>query len=79
MAAIDDLAPVASGADIRSMIAMAQAVHVAPSLKGYIVDLAEATRRHRDLAIGVSPRRSGLQRAARRPRRWAASTSCPTT
>ena len=48
------------------MITLAQAVHVAPSLKGYIVDLAEATRRHRDLAIGVSPRAAlGLQRAAR--------------
>ncbi|MCU1448996.1 MAG: ATPase [Acidimicrobiales bacterium] len=66
MAAVDDLKPVASGADVRSMIALAQSVHVAPSLKGYIVDLAEATRRHRDLAIGVSPRAAlGLQRAAR--------------
>jgi MoxR-like ATPase len=66
MAAVDDLKPVASGADVRAMIALAQSVHVAPSLKGYIVDLAEATRRHRDLAIGVSPRAAlGLQRAAR--------------
>ena len=62
----DDLTPVASAADVQSMITLAQSVHVAPSLKGYIVDLAEATRRHRDLAIGVSPRAAlGLQRAAR--------------
>jgi MoxR-like ATPase len=48
------------------MVTLAQSVHVAPSLKGYIVDLAEATRQHRDLAIGVSPRAAlGLQRAAR--------------
>ena len=48
------------------VIAMAQAVHVAPSLKGYIVDLAEATRHHPDLALGVSPRAArGLQRATR--------------
>jgi MoxR-like ATPase len=65
-AVVDDLGPVASAADVRSMIALAQSVHVAPSLKGYIVDLAEATRRHRDLAIGVSPRAAlGLQRAGR--------------
>ena len=65
-AAVDELTPVASAADVRAMIALAQSVHVAPSLKGYIVDLAEATRRHRDLAIGVSPRAAlGLQRAAR--------------
>src|SRR5207248_3993501 len=56
LAGVDDLERVASANDVRSMIALAHAVHVAPSLKGYIVDLAEATRRHRDLALGVSPR-----------------------
>jgi MoxR-like ATPase len=63
---VDDLRPVAAVADVETMIAMAQAVHVAPSLKGYIVDLAEATRNHPELALGVSPRAAlGLQRAAR--------------
>jgi MoxR-like ATPase len=39
---------------------------VAPSLKGYIVDVAEATRHERDLVLGVSPRGClSLQRAAR--------------
>ena len=48
------------------MVEVAHAVHVAPSLKGYIVDLAEATRRHPDLALGVSPRAAlGVQRASR--------------
>ena len=66
LAVVDDLTPVASAADVQSMITLAQSVHVAPSLKGYIVDLAEATRRHRDLALGVSPRAAlGLQRTAR--------------
>jgi MoxR-like ATPase len=65
-ALVDDLRPVASTADVEAMVAMAQSVYVAPSLKGYIVDLAEATRRHADLALGVSPRAAlGLQRAAR--------------
>ena len=61
----DDIEPVVSAADVEEMVGSAKQVHVA-SLKGYIVDLAEATRRHRDLAIGVSPRAAlGLQRAAR--------------
>jgi MoxR-like ATPase len=63
---VTHLGAVASAADVEAMIAMAQAVHVAPSLKGYIVDLAEATRRRSDLALGVSPRAAlGLLRAAR--------------
>src|SRR5205085_901114 len=37
---LDDIKPVASASDIQQMVAMAQAIHVAPSLKGYIVDLA---------------------------------------
>ena len=41
-------------------------VHVAPELQGYIVDIVEASRHHRDLLLGVSPRGAlGLQRAAR--------------
>ena len=41
-------------------------IHVAPELQGYIVDLAEATRHHRDLMLGVSPAaRSRSQRASR--------------
>ena len=63
---IDDLTSVASAGDIESMIEVARAIHVAPSLKGYIVDLAEATRRHPNLALGMSPRSAlALQRAAR--------------
>jgi MoxR-like ATPase len=41
-------------------------VHVATELQGYIVDLVEATRHHRDLMLGVSPRGAlALQRASR--------------
>jgi len=60
------LDPVASEADVMVMIELAHAIHVAQSLKGYIVDIAEATRRRTDLALGVSPRAAlGLLRAAR--------------
>ena len=41
-------------------------IHVAPALKGYLVDLADATRRHPNVALGMSPRATlALQRAAR--------------
>ena len=63
---VDSLEPVATAKDIVGMIRLANEVHVAPSLKGYLVDLADATRRHRSLALGVSPRGTlALQRAAR--------------
>jgi MoxR-like ATPase len=41
-------------------------VHVDPAIQHYIVDLADATRGHHDLVLGVSPRGAlALQRAAR--------------
>jgi MoxR-like ATPase len=48
------------------MAAWARQVHVAPALKGYLVDIAETTRRHPALALGMSPRATlAIQRAAR--------------
>jgi MoxR-like ATPase len=64
--AVDELTPVLSPADVESMVETTKAIHVAPALKGYIVDLAAATRRHPALALGMSPRAAlALQRAAR--------------
>ena len=41
-------------------------MHVAPELQGYIVDVVEATRHHRDLMLGVSPRGAlALQKTSR--------------
>jgi MoxR-like ATPase len=55
--------------DAKAVAAWSQAlgrVHVTPELQGYIVDIVEASRHHRDLLLGVSPRGAlGLQRAAR--------------
>ncbi|MGH8991459.1 MAG: AAA family ATPase [Acidimicrobiia bacterium] len=63
---VDDLAPVLTAADVVNLAEAVTAVYVAPSLKGYIIDVAEATRVERDLALGVSPRGAlALQRAAR--------------
>ena len=50
------LSAVASVDDVTTLIAGAQAVHVATQLRAYIVDLADATRRHPSLALGASPR-----------------------
>jgi MoxR-like ATPase len=64
--AVDRVRPVASGRDIIEMVNVARLVHVAPILKGYLVDLASATRRHPSASVGVSPRATlALQRAAR--------------
>ncbi len=62
----DAIEPVATAKDVLEMADIARAVHVAPSLQGYLVDLAEATRRHPGLALGMSPRATlALQRVAR--------------
>jgi MoxR-like ATPase len=64
--AVERVAPVAAASAVVEMIGIARLVHVAPVLKGYLVDLATATRRHPSAAIGVSPRATlALQRAAR--------------
>ena len=63
---IEELEPVTTTERVEAMAAAARAVHVAPGLKGYLVDLAEATRRHPSLALGISPRATlALQGAAR--------------
>jgi MoxR-like ATPase len=67
--AIDLLENVTSVTDTRklqSMIRAVKSVHVSPALQGYMIDIAEATRRHPALSLGVSPRATlALQRMAR--------------
>jgi len=63
---VDELQPVATAKDVLAMTTAARSIHVAPSLKGYLVDIAEATRKHQSLALGMSPRATlALQKAAR--------------
>ena len=65
-ASVEELAPVTSAAEIVAAASAVADTHVADNLKAYIVDLVTATRQHRDLALGVSPRGAlALQRAAR--------------
>ena len=61
-----DLTPVVGQAEIQAMIAGVKAVHVAPELKRYLIDLADASRRHPQLTLGMSPRATlNLQQVAR--------------
>ena len=62
----DDLSPVASSGDVERMIEFGRRVHVASSVKGYIVDIVESTRDHPGLLLGASPRSAlYLQRVSR--------------
>jgi MoxR-like ATPase len=62
----DDLPAVADAGSIVEMVAIASQIYVAASLKGYLIDLATATRNHPALALGMSPRAAlALQRASR--------------
>jgi MoxR-like ATPase len=61
-----ELQPVADAPTVAAMIDNCKTVHVADTLKRYIVDLVRATRDHADLALGGSPRAAlSLLRASR--------------
>jgi MoxR-like ATPase len=63
---LGDISPVTDALAVRGMIEEAREVHVSPSVRRYIVDLVEATRRHPDIYLGASPRASiMLLRSAR--------------
>lgn len=61
-----ELEPVTDAHTIAGMIAACTRVHAAPSARRYIIDLVRATREHKEVSLGASPRASvGLLRAAR--------------
>jgi MoxR-like ATPase len=63
---VDDIGPVTSAEEVRRMSATLRSIHVAPALRSYLLDLADATRRHPALALGLSPRGTlALQRVCR--------------
>lgn len=64
--ALAALRPVVSDRHVIALADYAARIHVGPALAGYLLDLADATRTHRHLALGMSPRAVlGLQRAIR--------------
>jgi len=64
--AINALRPVVTTAEVLRMCQAVRTVHIAGVLKGYLVDLAEASRHHHGLVLGLSPRATlQLARATR--------------
>lgn len=64
--AFPPLPPILSVERIEELASLAESLHVDAAIHRYIVELAHATRRHGDVALGVSPRASlALLRAAR--------------
>ncbi len=53
---LESVRPVARTEDVLAMRRAASTVHVAPALKQYLVQLAERTRSHPQLELGMSPR-----------------------
>ncbi len=63
---IDSLEPVARPEEVVALQEAAKAVYVDRLVRQYIVSVTEATRNHRDVALGASPRATlGLFRMAR--------------
>jgi MoxR-like ATPase len=63
---LEMLKPVATPEDVIALAARARAVHISPLIQSYIVQIANATRVHPSVALGMSPRAAlALQRAAR--------------
>jgi MoxR-like ATPase len=63
---LSNLGAVISAGYVTAMADFSKRVHVGAALSGYLLDLAAASRQHRHLALGMSPRALlGLQRAVR--------------
>jgi MoxR-like ATPase len=63
---LDQLQPVASPEDVVALAARTRGVYASSQLQRYIVQIANATRNHPAVALGMSPRAAlALQRAAR--------------
>ena len=63
---LNALRPVVSTAEVVQMCAAVRTVHIADVLKGYMVDLAETSRNHNGMLLGLSPRATlQLARATR--------------
>jgi MoxR-like ATPase len=63
---LDQLEPVATGNDMRELIASVRGVHVADSIRHYVISLVNATRSSQELRLGASPRATlHLLRASR--------------
>tara|TARA_Y100000815_G_C13059465_1_gene393785 strand:- start:127 stop:642 length:516 start_codon:yes stop_codon:yes gene_type:complete len=55
---INQLEPVCSDADIVELQKVSEEIYIDDVIKKYIVEISDNTRRHTDVALGVSPRAS---------------------
>lgn len=53
---LDEVAPVISVEEIIALQKEVTTVHVSPTVEDYVIELTEATRHHRSVEIGISPR-----------------------
>lgn len=53
---LDAIQPVADAAQVAALIEAVNRIHVSPAIRQYAVDIAHATRTHRDIRLGASPR-----------------------
>ena len=53
---LEEITPVATSDIIANLIRAVHRVHVSPAVSQYAVDIASATRQHRDIRLGASPR-----------------------
>jgi MoxR-like ATPase len=53
---VDQLSPVVTTRDVQDMIAAAAQVSMVEPLKNYLVDIAHVSRKHPQVALGLSPR-----------------------
>jgi MoxR-like ATPase len=64
--ALHELQPVVTADEVLAMAEAVRSVHLADPLKAYLVDIAEASRTHQGLTLGLSPRATlQLARATR--------------
>lgn len=63
---VDSLPTVVTAEQVNEMSASLQSIYLAPALRDYLLDLADATRGHASLSLGLSPRGLlALQRVVR--------------
>lgn len=65
---LDDLQPVVRREEVSWMRQLVKEVHVAPVIKHYISEIAQATRKHGDVLLGMSPRASQMLLSAAKAR-----------
>jgi len=63
---VDDLGPALSRPDLEALLRGVSDVHVAASIRGYILDIVTSSRAHPALAVGASPRGAIALRQASR-------------